>query len=142
MRLTRPLQRRRQWRRIKQQLHKLTLILDGQAQQVRFLDSALGGILGGSNDKVADTATLQFGCALDDSQCIRGNPCFDTRGALGFCGHHRASLSEVHYTGFYRTFQGSCSKASDAASLYHRLSFARKSSKLAEFGLKLPDFSC
>jgi hypothetical protein len=78
MSLLRALQGGRQSRRMQKQFHKTLLVLDGQANDLRFVDSSMGDFLSGGNHKIADTAALQFRGAPDYQERIGRNASFDT----------------------------------------------------------------
>jgi hypothetical protein len=81
------LQGRRKNRRIQKQFHKTLLVLDGQANDLGFVDCPMCDLLGGGNQKIADTAALQLCGALDDQERIGRNASFDTRCAGCLPGH-------------------------------------------------------
>src|ERR1700678_2895321 len=92
-------------------LRKRDLVFEGQAHQLGFLDCLLGSLLRGSYDEVADTATLNFGRTLHDSQGIRGDPRLQA-GGTGRTPGHFASPS-LKCTVKYRTFQATVAARSD-----------------------------
>ena len=58
MRFPGPLQGGRQRRRIEQKVYETLLVFDRETDVMRLFDRPVRGFLGGSNDEVADTATL------------------------------------------------------------------------------------
>jgi hypothetical protein len=79
-------QRWRRRRRIEDRFGKCALILDRETDNLGFLDRTVGRFLRCCDHKVADTATLQFGCASDDSERIRRNPGLKPGGTVWFLG--------------------------------------------------------
>src|ERR1035437_9561555 len=60
------LQGRRKNRRIQKQFHKTLLVLDGQANDLGFVDCPMCDLLGGGNQKTADTPPRHPGARFDD----------------------------------------------------------------------------
>jgi hypothetical protein len=52
--------------RIADSLNQLLVLLHRQADELRLLDRAVGRLLRGNDDEVADRAPLDFGGAFDD----------------------------------------------------------------------------
>ena len=73
------LQGRRKNRRIEKQFHKALLVLNGQANDLGFVNCPVCDLLSGGNHKIADTAALQFRGTLDGPERIGRNARFDTR---------------------------------------------------------------
>jgi hypothetical protein len=81
------LQGRRKNRRMEKQFHKTPLVLNGQANDLGFVDCPVCDLLSGGNYKIADTAALQFSGTLDDPERIGRNASFDARCAGCLRGH-------------------------------------------------------
>jgi hypothetical protein len=87
MSLSGALQGGRKNRRIQKQLHKALLVLEGQVNEMGFVDGPVRDLLSGGNYKIADTAALQFRGPPDDPKRIGRNASFDTRRAACLLGH-------------------------------------------------------
>ena len=81
------LQGRRKNRRMEKQFHKTPLVLNGQANDLGFVNCPVCDLLSGGNYKIADTAALQFSGTLDDPERIGRNASFDARCAGCLRGH-------------------------------------------------------
>jgi hypothetical protein len=89
--------RRVGFRRIDQRFRETSLVLNGQANDLRLLDRAMRGFLRGSYDKIADAAALKFGRAFHDGKRIGRNARFKPGRPVGFLGHRGTSLSGMLY---------------------------------------------
>jgi hypothetical protein len=78
---------RRKNRRIQKQFHKTLLVLDGQANDLGFVDCPVCDLLSSGDQKITNTATLQFRGTLDDQEGIGRNASLDTRCAGCLLGH-------------------------------------------------------
>ena len=56
-------------------LSEALLILGRQAQQTVFLDDALGGVMGGADDKIRQAAPPELRCALQGRLDAGWKPC-------------------------------------------------------------------
>ena len=79
MRLSRPFHRGRQRRRIRQQLGKAALVVNGKADHMRLFDGSARHFFCSRCHKIAHTAPLQLGGMFHDSQCLRRDARFQAR---------------------------------------------------------------
>src|SRR5271166_2330275 len=88
-------ERRCRFRRIEDSLGESALILDREANDLRFLDGAVGGFLRGGDHEIADAAALDFGGTLDGRQSVERDARLDACRVGRFLGHHASSLSNI-----------------------------------------------
>src|SRR2546426_11872330 len=86
MGLLRTLQGWRKSGRVKKQFDETRLVFDRQTDDLSLGDCPAGGLLGGGNDKIADTAALEFRGPLDGPQGVGGDASFLKVGAALYAG--------------------------------------------------------
>lgn len=67
---------------MKQQFYKTPLVLGGQADDLRFIDGPVRGLLSGGDHEIADASALEFCGPLDDSQRLGRDASFYSGGSV------------------------------------------------------------
>src|SRR5258706_11265866 len=105
MMLERALQGRHRRRWVENSLGEKALVFGRETEDLDLLDRPVRRLLRGGDHKVAEAASLNFRCALDDRETVRADTRLNPGRARLLLGHRTILMHFARCTVFHRTLQ-------------------------------------